>query len=208
MRKTFFLLMAAVLAWESRADAPASAPEAIAALRKVCANAGLFELRKAGEVNFQFNVEMPGRQVHRLWKWKPEGDSVFLNGKYQGEKRPGEFVNDIYWLAFPLMAYDSRDQAEITLLADTLSPIAKKPCARITVHYVADKGFTPKDAYHLYVDANAKILEWAYLKGGEEPPKLVTSWEDYREFNGVTLSLSHRGAGDFHLYFDKVSISP
>ena len=68
------------------------------------------------------------------------------------------------------------------------------------------KGYTPNDAYRLYVDDKMMIREWSYLKAGKEPPARMATWEDYKDISGVTLSLLREGPAGFQVWFTDVDV--
>lgn len=162
----------------------------------------LFALYKHDRLFFTFHARLPDKTVTREWIWHIRDNRVFLNGAEQEMSQA--FVNDIYWLLFPLKAYEGRDQVELTVNPDRLSPIEGRPATEVVVRYVSDKGYTPNDIYKLYVDENLLVREWSYLKGGQEPPARITTWADYRTIGGMDLSLLREGRDGFKVWFTDV----
>ena len=78
---------------------------------------------------------------------------------------------------------------------------------KITVKYNDKDGFTPGDMYDVYVDKDLRISEWAFHKGGSPEPSLITTWEDYKDFNGLQITQNHISKdGKFRLYFTGIKV--
>ncbi len=61
--------------------------------------------------------------------------------------------------------------------------------------------------YDVYVDENNQIQEWAYHKSGAAEPSLITSWENYKDYNGLQIAQEHKSKdGKFRLYFTDVQV--
>jgi hypothetical protein len=172
-------------------------------LYDICKANNLFKIYDHENLKFTFNVQLPDKIIKRSWIWNIKQNKIFLDGTEQEISH--EFINDIYWLLFPLKAYESRDQIELIVNKDKKSPLLNKNCTEVIVKYTSGKGYTPNDSYKLYVDEKRKIIEWAYLKESKEPPKRMTSWEDYRNINGIHLSLLRKGANEFKVWFADVN---
>lgn len=173
-------------------------------LQDICRANHLFDIYQKEKIAFTFNVRLPDKTVKRSWEWHVKSNKIFLNG----EARPPSamFINDIYWLLFPLKAYEDRDKTEVTVNRHRKSPLAGRDLTEVVVRYVDGKGYTPNDAYRLYVDDKMMIREWSYLKAGKEPPARMATWEDYRDISGVTLSLLREGPAGFQVWFTDVDV--
>jgi hypothetical protein len=187
---------------------------------------GLQNFDQVEELRYTFNVQLPDRLITRVWSWEPKQDRVtFIGTAEQGGTityarsvlagQPGEqvkkvdpwFVNDNYWLIFPLrLAWDqsavvSADEAPAPL------PIGTGNAQRIVVRYPANEGYTPGDVYELFIGASGRIEQWIYRKGGDPKPTRVTTWQDYRRVGPLTLSMDHRGPdGTFRVWFTDVAV--
>lgn len=181
---------------------PVKPPQDI--LHDICWANNLFEIYEREQLTFTFNAQLPDKVVQRQWVWHIKTNQVFLNGSEQPVSQA--FINDIYWLLFPLKAYESRDQIELSVHKNQLSPLAKKDSTEVVIRYVGGKGYTPDDTYKLYVDENLIIREWAYLKASQEPPARITAWSDYQTIGGVTLSLMREGQNGFKVWFTDVRV--
>lgn len=162
----------------------------------------LFGVYAHDRLYFTFHVQLPDKVVERQWVWHIKTDRVFLDGSEVGKS--AAFINDIYWLLFPLKAYESRDQIEVAVNRGQTSPLMKQDLTEVVIRYVSGKGYTPDDAYKLYVDDNLIVREWRYLKGGEQPPARTTTWSDYRTIGNVSLSLRREGPDGFKVWFTDV----
>ncbi len=49
--------------------------------------------------------------------------------------------------------------------------------------------------------------EWAFHKGGSPEPSLMTTWENYKDFNGLQIAQEHKTKdGKFRLYFTDIGV--
>ncbi|MGD9331688.1 MAG: hypothetical protein PVJ53_10275 [Desulfobacterales bacterium] len=173
-------------------------------LHDICWAHDLFGIYERDRLFFTFNVQLPDKRIVRQWEWRIKTNRIFLNGKEQ--KSSQAFVNDIYWLLFPLKAYEARDQIEVTVKEHQPAPLSKKNHTEVVIRFVGDKGYTPNDTYKLYVDENLIVREWSYLKASREPPARITTWQDYQTFGKSKLSLLREGPGGFKVWFTDVRV--
>ena len=166
-------------------------------------------------LDFSFNVERNDTlKVARGWSWWPKSDSVLLREAEQETaflrantaqdsawlKADQKFINDSYWVLMPFYLVWSKDGYEsLTTYNDTM-PISGAGATKLTVQYRNEGGYTPGDAYDLYLDQQKMIREWAYRPGGQEEAALVMSWEDYRVVNGLQLPGDHRSQQGVRIY--------
>ena len=88
-----------------------------------------------------------------------------------------------------------------------LAPISKKELSKITITYSNDVGYTPGDAYDIYVDEDYIIREWVFRKGNTEEPSMTTTFENYEDYNGIKIAKDHKMAeSNFNLYFSNIKI--
>jgi hypothetical protein len=175
-----------------------------AVLENICRANHLFDIYGKEKLSFVFNVQLPDKVVKRHWEWHIASNKIFLDGEVHPQS--AKFINDVYWLLFPLKAYEDRDKTEISVNRHRKSPLAGQDLTEVAVRYVDGKGYTPNDAYRLYVDDNMMIREWSYLKEGKEPPVRMTTWEGYEDIGGVTLSLLREGPAGFRVWFTDVQV--
>ena len=175
-------------------------------LGEICEANGMFNVYNAEEISFTFNVHKGDKKVKRQWNWNVQSGKVTVDGVAVDEKHRS-FVNDTYWLIFPLRAYESQNQCEIFVNKNAKSPIAGEQCTEVIVKYITGEGYTPNDTYIMYVDNDLKIKEWSFLKAGKTPAALVTTWTDYGDFNGIQIPLMRQTkSGQFKLFFTDVKI--
>ena len=173
-------------------------------LYDICRAGHLFDIYKKEKLAFTFNARPPDKTVKRSWEWHVKTNKMFLNG--EAHTQSSMFINDVYWLLFPLRAYEDRGKIEVTVERGRRSPLKGANLTEVVVRYVDGKGYTPNDAYRLYVDEKMMIREWSYLKEGREPPARMTTWENYEDFGGVSLSLLRKGAAGFTVWFTDVTL--
>lgn len=174
-------------------------------------------------LEYTFHVQFPGREVQRRWRWEPkldrvtflgpDGERSYLRGDLESLTDGDElfaldarFINDQYWLLFPMhLVWDS----DLTLTLDIAdAPISGKRCWRLTASYGSEAGYTPGDAYDLYLADDMRIAEWVYRAGGQAEPSRITTWSDAVYLPPLTLDLDHVGPdGDFRVWFSDISIA-
>jgi hypothetical protein len=153
-------------------------------------------------------LKLPNREVSRHWRWDIQANRVFKDGE-EVDRYDRGFINDTYWLYFPLHALENLEHGEVEteITPDVTSPLDGKPCTEMLVRYISDKGYTPGDAYKIYYDDNYRIIEWAFLKDGKEPPARITRWTDYQTFNGIHLATDRTSDGDdFRIWFTNIKV--
>ena len=213
-----------VISLSFAAVAAAGPKEADVRARLGTAN-GAQQFGQVEELRYTFNVQLPDRTISRAWSWEPKKDRVTFRGtadqggtvtyeraslasaSEQVKKLDPQFVNDNYWLIFPLrLAWD--EAAFVTAYqAPTKLPIGTGEARRLVVKYPDNEGYTPGDVYELFVDKSYRIVQWIYRKGGDRTPTRITTWEDYRTAGPLTLSLDHKSAdGKFRVWFTDVAV--
>lgn len=194
-------------------------PETILTPAEKIAHAYGFEnWDKVKEIAFTFNVDKDSTHFERSWIWQPQANLVtqISNNdtiQYNRTKLDSTttntdkaFINDKYWLLAPFnLVWD--EGTSISNPIEEMSPISKKSLNKITLTYSTEGGYTPGDAYDLYYNNNYIIEEWAYRKGNAKVPTIITTWENNKVFNNITISLNHKKADDnWELFFTNVSI--
>jgi hypothetical protein len=177
------------------------------------------------ELRYTFNVQLPDRVATRSWSWEPKKDRVTFTtpgesgvttynratlGTHptdQLKKIDALFINDNYWLLFPLrIVWDDsvsirEDPAPASL------PIGTGQARHMVVTFPPQGGYTPGDVYELFYDSSGRIVQWIYRKGGDATPTRITTWEDYRQLGPLTLALDHQAAsGGFRVWFTDVAV--
>ena len=204
---------------EPTAKPSASAPEKTsAAVREQIAKTyGLDEFGKVEAIRYTWNAQFPGVNVSRAWVWEPKTGRV----SYEGKDKDGKpvkasyiraqlsnapdnvkndiepaFVNDNYWLLFPLHAYwDS--SPEVHVKSAQPLPIGNGSADLVSVKYPSEGGYTPGDTWDLYVGKDNRVEQFVYHRGGPKKPSVVTAtWESYKKAGPLLISTDHNGTAD------------
>ena len=191
---------------------------------------GLDSFGEIDAIRYTFNAEFPGVNLSRSWVWQPKTGQVSYEGKDKDGKPvkatyvrsqldsqpanvkddvdPG-FVNDKYWLLFPLHVYwdtsaDVQDKGMQAL------PLGSGSAKLISVKYPSDGGYTPGDTWDLYVGKDNRVEQFAYHRGGPKKPSVViATWEGYKKAGPLLISTDHRGTADgqpLRISFSNVSV--
>ncbi|MFC0603993.1 hypothetical protein [Winogradskyella pulchriflava] len=185
------------------------------------ANAHGYENWKNVEkVEFTFKVDRNSIKGNgRSWTWYPKKDSVIMKAgeqivKFNRNKLDSvppnadrNFINDKFWAFVPFqLVWDNT--ATISQPKKAESPIHKEQLDMITILYANEGGYTPGDAYDIYYDDNYMIKEWVFRKGNSEEPSLTTTFENYKDYNGIKIATDHKQeGGNWNLNFTDVSIT-
>jgi hypothetical protein len=185
------------------------------------ANAHGFENWKdVSEVKFTFQVDRDTiKGKGRSWTWFPKQDRVVLKtddttfdyfrNKVDSTLIPSDraFINDKYWLLVPFqLVWDS--SAIISEPKTMKSPINNEQLNVITITYSDQGGYTPGDAYDIFYDDDYLIKEWNYRRGNSEQPSLSTTFENYKDYNGIKIATDHKQkGGNWNLNFTDVSVT-
>jgi hypothetical protein len=102
----------------------------------------------------------------------------------------GGFINDKYWLMFPFqLVWDTG--YTYTIMENIPAPISGQSSTQLTIVYNQEDGYTPGDAYDLFLDENYLIKEWVFRKGNGIEGRPLT-WENEKDFNGVKFATEHK----------------
>lgn len=186
--------------------------------RKIAEASGIQNWDKVSKITFTFNVDRNGNHFERAWIWKPKtqdiqmvssNDTVNYNRSKMDSlaiKTDAAFINDKYWMLAPFQLIWDKGM-EFSERENVVAPISKDTLNQLTIVYPNDGGYTPGDAYDFFYDKNFQIKEWNYRKGNAPEPSMTTTWEDYKDFDGIEIATMHRNnTGDFKLYFTNISI--
>lgn len=160
-------------------------------------------------VAFDFVLNVDGEQRgSRAWEWFPRADSVSrtVMGQVTSFVRSAEldsvereadaqFINDSYWVMMPFYLVWSEAGYTPTVTRGATAPISGEPATMLTVAYDDTGGYTPGDAYDLYVDDDYRLVEWVYRRGGGEEANVTTQWAGYRDLEGLLLPTEHPTEG-------------
>ncbi len=201
-------------------------------LEQIAKTYGLDSYGQIEAISYTWNGEITGlfKAAHK-WEWEPKTGKVSYEGKDKDGKavkatylrselsnQPDAvkngiepaFVNDNYWLLFPLHAYwDS--SAAVTDEGMKKLPVGSGPAELVVVKYPAEAGgYTPGDTWELYVGKNNRVEYLAFHHGGTKKPSLVNAtWAGYKKAGPLLISTEHRGTADgkpLHLWFSNVAV--
>lgn len=191
---------------------------------------GLDSFGEIEAIRYTFNVEFPGVKLSQSWEWEPKTGRV----SYQDKDKAGKpvevtylrselssqdanvkdkidpaFVNDQYWLLFPLhVSWDS--SADVEDMGMHKLPLGKASAERVLVKYPSDGGYTPGDTWELYVGSDNRVKEFIYHRGGKVKPSVViATWAGYKKAGPLLISTDHRGTADgkpLRIFFSGVSV--
>jgi len=188
--------------------------------QKVANAYGLKNFKKAKFISFTFNVKRDTFPVtYRSWDWNIAENTVTMTTPKQTityrrdtiqsaamKSVDGRFINDQYWLIFPYHAAMDKG-CTLTVKENVTAPISKLNSTMLTVQYNNVDGYTPGDAYDLYIDKKYMVTEWVYRSKGVEKPSLNTTWKDNVTNAGVKTATNFTSEnGKFRIYFTGVSV--
>jgi hypothetical protein len=168
--------------------------------------------------------------ISHKWEWDPKTGTISYEGKdntgqplkvtYQRSQLSSQsdavknfvdpaFFNDQYWLLIPLHAvWDT--SAKVTDEGTQKPALLEGSADLIAVKYSGNDGYTPGDTWDLYVDADHRVQEMDYHRGGPKKPSLVVvTWAGYKKGGPLLVSTEHKGTADgapIHLFFTDVSV--
>lgn len=206
---------------EPKTAATEAEPEAELTIPEKIANAHGYENWKSvSEITFTFNVDRDSTHFERSWVWKPKmnevtaisgEDTLTYNPKSMDSiayKRNAGFINDRYWLMAPFNLMWDSNSYTFEHEASEKAPISGEDMQKLTIVYKNEGGYTPGDAYDFYFKNDYIIKEWVYRKSNQEEPSLATTWENYKDIDGLEIAQDHKkGDGSFHLYFTGLSVT-
>jgi hypothetical protein len=192
---------------------------------------GLDSFGQIEGIRYTFTADLGTFKIRRSWIWEPKADRVSYEGPDKAGKPikvtyvrsqlasqpaavkeavdPG-FLNDQYWLLFPLhLSWDT--SAKIEDAGMQKLPLGKGSARRVVVKYPMELGgYTPGDTWELFVGKDNRVREFIYRRGGTAKPSLViASWTGYKKAGPLLISLDHRGTADgkpVRISFSDVSV--
>ena len=185
---------------------------------KVAKAYGFEKMEDVREMAYTWNVRRDSVTVlSRNWKWNLEKGEVAYAGPdttatyILAEKTEAhnsldqKFINDKYWLIFPFqLVWDTGYSYEE--VADQSSPIQGIPTTKLIIRYNESDGYTPGDAYDLYIDEDYMIKEWVFRRG-DGPEGRAMTWENEKEFDGIKIAMDHKNEeGEKVLWFTDVNV--
>jgi hypothetical protein len=202
---------------EAAAAEPAAPADARAFANRIAERYGLAEFPKVTSIRFTFNVRHEGKDMAREWTWFPKADSVIFKGKdakgleiqaaYSRKNKYSMgaenvagidkgFINDEYWLLFPLH-----------LVWDKDIDLKLGEGGKLTVRYPREGGYTPGDAYDLIAEPDGTIRSWMYHRGGADTVTMRADWAKPTDVDGFPISLDRPGSKGFKVWFTHVKVA-
>lgn len=186
---------------------------------KVAFAHGFENWKNISEIDFTFNVDRDSSHTERSWRWKPKlGDITLISGmdtisynqksidstSLQADKA---FINDKFWFLSPFQLIWDKGTT-ISDIVKEKAPISKTVMNKITLTYPNNGGgYTPGDAYDFYFGDDYLVKEWVYRRGNNDTPTIVTTWKNYKNFNGIKISLNrYKSEKSWKLYFTNVKV--
>jgi len=219
----FWVLVLAATCWAQQRDP---------IIENIAKAYGLDSYGQVEAIRYTWNGEIPGLfKVSHMWEWEPKSGKVSYEGKdkdgkpvkvtydssqlssqsdqVKNEVEPS-FVNDNYWLLFPLHAYWDKS-ATITKEGTKNLPIGAGSATLVSVKYPAEAGgYTPGDTWDLYVGKDYRVQAMVYHRGGPSKPSLVTAkWIGYKKAGPLLFSTEHPGTADgkpLHISITNVAV--
>jgi len=199
---------------------------------KIAKTYGLDSWDKIDAIRYTWNGEITGLfKISRAWEWEPKTGKISYESKdkdgkpvkvsfvlSQTSSAPANvkdeiepaFVNDQYWVLFPLHAYwDS--SAEVKDLGMQKLPLGKGSATRVAVKYPAEAGgFTPGDTWELFIGSSGRVEEMIYHRGGpKKPSEVIVKWAGYKKAGPLLISTEHPGTADgkpLHIFLSDVAV--
>src|SRR5438105_6335775 len=219
----FWVLVLAATSWAQQRDP---------IIENIAKAYGLDSYGQVEAIRYTWNGEIPGLfKVSHMWEWEPKSGKVSYEGKdkdgkpvkvsydssqlssqsdqVKNEVEPA-FVNDNYWLLFPLHAYTDTS-ATVTDQGMKKLPTGAGSATLVSVKYPAELGgYTPGDTWDLYVGKDNRVQLLVFHHGGDKKPSLVTAtWSGYKKAGPLLISTEHRGNADgkpLHISISEVSV--
>jgi len=194
--------------------------------RRVADRYGAADFHRVESLRYTFNVKKGDQTVNRSWIWEPgkdrvtfwtPGDAEDRISYIRGELTAGvsdrmksvdaRFINDQYWLLFPLHLAWDRDAVVTESPEPVTLPIGSGRARRLVIQYPPAGGYTPGDVYELFVAEDLRLVQWIYRKGGAPTPTRITTWDKHRRLGPLLVSLERQDAdGSFRVWFTDVKL--
>src|SRR5689334_4371026 len=207
-----------------------SQPAAKISAEQIAKAYGLDSFDQVDAIRYTWNAQFPGVNVSRSWVWEPKTNQVSYDGKDKDGKpvkvtylrskldsQPANvktevdpaFVNDNYWLLFPLHAYWDKS-ANIINQGTKPLPQGSGSAQLVSVKDPSDGGYTPGDTWDLYVGKDNRVEQMIYHRGGpKKPGTVIASWEAYKKAGPLLISTDHHGTADgneLHIFITDLAV--
>ena len=180
---------------------------------------GFQNWKNVSEIKFTFKVDRDTiKSTGRAWVWHPKTDKVKMTAgetttEYVRNQMDSTqlwadraFINDKFWLLIPFqLVWDTSTTISEPITAK--APISQKTMQKITLTYSSEGGYTPGDAYDIFYDDEYLIREWIFRKGNAKTPSLITTFENYRDYEGIKIATDHKqDSSDWNLNCTDVKV--
>ncbi|PHQ28024.1 hypothetical protein [Leeuwenhoekiella nanhaiensis] len=186
---------------------------------KIAEANGLANWDKVKELQFTFNVDRGDEHFEKSWIWEPKSQDItmmtaqdtvsFNRATVDSTSMNADkaFINDSYWLLAPMHLVWDKENTQLSVQDTATSPLSKTLMHKITLTYGGEGGYTPGDAYDFFYDDEYMVREWIFRRGNVSEFSMVTTWEDYEDYNGVKIASDHKTADEkFRLYFTDIAV--
>lgn len=185
---------------------------------KVALAHGYDHWKNVQELRFTFNVDRDTMHFERNWTWHPKtqqvrlitgGDTISYNRKAVDStlaQQDGGFINDKFWFLVPYQLIWDQGSFTHEYAPEALAPVSGDTMQKLTIVYGNEGGYTPGDAYDLYLDEQNMVREWTFRRGNKPAPGSDATWEGYQEVAGLQLATMHQLGGGATLYFTDIEV--
>jgi hypothetical protein len=201
-------------------------------LEQIAKTYGIDSWGQIEAIRYTWNADISGLfKASHAWEWEPKTGKISFEGKdkegkpvkvtYDSSKLSSQpdqvknevepaFVNDNYWLLFPLHAYWDTS-ATVTDEGMQKLPVGSGSATKVVVKYPPEAGgYTPGDTWELYVGKDNRVELLVFHHGGDKKPSLVTAtWTGYKKAGPLLISTEHRGTADgkpLHIFLTNVAV--
>ncbi len=187
--------------------------------RDVAVAYGVDQWHRVTRLRFTFNAKREQGDLARAWDWDVANDRVTrtLDGESVTIEQLGsinedsdqatrdihrQFINDSYWFLFPFQLEWS--DPTVTEAGSQPLPIGEGRALKLVCQWPDEGGYTPGDAYDLYLGTDGLIQQWAFRRGGGDKASAMT-WENHQQLGPMIVCLDHHGEdGEKRLWFSDV----
>lgn len=220
MKRLIYVIFIVLSISSCKQEKKVISPEKQLTIPEKIANAhGFQNWDKVSKIEFTFNVDRDSSHFERSWQWKPKTNTVIMISNQDtisynrshidstNLKTDQAFINDKYWLLAPFnLVWDKGTTISEPVKEE--APISKNELNKITLTYSNKGGYTPGDAYDFYYDDDFLVREWIFRRQNSEEPSLISTWENYQDFNGIKIALEHKKLEEnWNLNFTNVKVT-
>ena len=200
-------------------------------VEKLAKTYGLDSFGQIDAIRYTFNIDLAALKLKlsRSWIWEPKTDQISYEGKdkagnpvkvtysrsqlasqsafVKDEVDPG-FFNDQYWLLFPFhLVWDT--SATVQDAGMQKLPLGKGSAEKVEMNYPSDGGYTPGDAWALYIGNDDRVREVEIHRVNAPPSVYLTTCTNYKKAGPLLIALDRPGSGDgkpLRIHFTNVAV--